>query len=144
MSKHKFTPGPWAIEALGGHELTGVEAEIAEAQDCEAYALRQLKIVAPSKPTGAKRRNKETGKFDISVPTTACEIVYDPRFPGGACHEADARLIAAAPDMYEALPDLSAVITWLRNGCDPKGACTELEIYQARIAAAKAKAEGRS
>jgi hypothetical protein len=57
---------------------------------------------------------------------------------------ASIHLRAAAPDMYEALPDLSAVITWLRNGGDPKWACTELEIYQARIAAAKAKAEGRA
>lgn len=57
--------------------------------------------------------------------------------------EADARLIAVAPDMYKALPDLSHVITWLQNGCDPIKAAKELQAYQRRIDRAKAKAEGR-
>lgn len=55
--------------------------------------------------------------------------------------EADARLIAAAPEMYEALPDLSHVISWLQNGCDPIKAADELQVYQERIDRAKAKAE---
>lgn len=57
---------------------------------------------------------------------------------------ANARLIAAAPEMLEALPDLSHVISWLENGCDPASAAKELRIYQGRIERAKAKAEGRS
>lgn len=56
----------------------------------------------------------------------------------------NARLIAAAPEMLGALPDLSHVISWLENGCDPVSAANELRIHQARIDAAKAKAEGRS
>ena len=33
----------------------------------------------------------------------------------------------------EALPDLTAVIAWLQNGCDPVYAITELAIHQGRI-----------
>ena len=57
--------------------------------------------------------------------------------------EADALLFAAAPEMYEALPDLSHVISWLQNGCDPIKAADELRVHQRRIDHAKAKAEGR-
>jgi len=57
--------------------------------------------------------------------------------------EANARLIAAAPEMYEALPDLSHVISWLQNGCDPIKAADELQVYQERIDRAKTKAEGK-
>ncbi|WP_312064666.1 hypothetical protein [Brevundimonas sp.] len=41
-----------------------------------------------------------------------------------------------APSAYKlrtAMPDLSSVIAWLENGCDPKHAATELTIYKARI-----------
>lgn len=54
--------------------------------------------------------------------------------------EATARLITAAPDIFAALPDLSHVIVWLENGCDPKNAAKELRIYQARINAALSRA----
>ena len=57
--------------------------------------------------------------------------------------EADALLFAAALDMYKALPDLSHVITWLQNGCDPIKAADELRVHQRRIDHAKAKAEGK-
>lgn len=57
---------------------------------------------------------------------------------------ANAYLIAASPRMYEAMPDLSAVISWLENGCDPKEAAKELLIYAKRIDSAKAKARGES
>ncbi len=33
------------------------------------------------------------------------------------------------------LPDLSPVIAWLENGCDPKEAAKELRIYQKRMRA---------
>jgi hypothetical protein len=56
--------------------------------------------------------------------------------------EAQAKLFAAAPTMLEALPDLSAVIAWLENGCEVTHAVTELRIHQARIDAARSKATG--
>jgi hypothetical protein len=43
----------------------------------------------------------------------------------------------------EALPDLSSVIAWLENGCDPKHAATELRIYQRRITARLSDREGK-
>jgi hypothetical protein len=55
-------------------------------------------------------------------------------------YEAARLAIDAAQDertrFTEALPDLSPVISWLENGCDPQSAATELRIYKARIDAA--------
>ncbi len=45
-------------------------------------------------------------------------------------------------DLLAALPDLSSVIGWLENGCEPVAAATELRIYQNRIRAAIARATG--
>ena len=45
--------------------------------------------------------------------------------------------------MTTALPDLSHVISWLQNGCDPIKAADELQVYQERIDRAKTKAEGK-
>lgn len=45
-----------------------------------------------------------------------------------------AELEAKLATAVGALPDLTAVIAWLKNGCAPVHAVTELEIYQARIA----------
>lgn len=42
--------------------------------------------------------------------------------------------------LLAAIPDLTSVIAWLRNGCEINHAVTELEIYQARIDTAKARA----
>jgi hypothetical protein len=44
-----------------------------------------------------------------------------------------AALVAAAE--REAFPDLSAVINWLENGCDPQEAAKELRLYAAAIRA---------
>jgi hypothetical protein len=38
-------------------------------------------------------------------------------------------------DEREAFPDLSAVINWLENGCDPQEAAKELRLYAAAIRA---------
>lgn len=49
-----------------------------------------------------------------------------------------------AADVIDALvassPDLSNVITWLENGCDPIMAVKELRIYKERVDAALAMA----
>ena len=44
-----------------------------------------------------------------------------------------AALVAAAE--REAFPDLTSVINWLENGCDPKEAAKELRLYAAAIRA---------
>lgn len=36
-------------------------------------------------------------------------------------------------ELRKAMPDLSSVIAWLNNGCEPKHAVTELTIYKTRI-----------
>ena len=48
-----------------------------------------------------------------------------------------AALVAAAAkaEEREAFPDLTAVINWLENGCDPKEAAKELRLYAAAIRA---------
>jgi hypothetical protein len=46
------------------------------------------------------------------------------------------RLRAERDRLRDALPELSSVITWLRNGCSPTDAARELEIYKTRIDAA--------
>ena len=43
---------------------------------------------------------------------------------------------ARADRLAQGMPDLSSVIGWLANGCDPTHAVTELRVYQARIKAA--------
>ena len=43
-------------------------------------------------------------------------------------------ILSANREMRTATPDLTAVIAWLKNGCDPAHAVTELQIYQDRIA----------
>ncbi len=48
--------------------------------------------------------------------------------------DALALILAAYRKMREAAPDLTAVIAWLKNGCDPAHAVTELQIYQDRLA----------
>ena len=48
---------------------------------------------------------------------------------------AAAAYAAGAASEREAFPDLTAVINWLENGCDPKEAAKELRLYAAAIRA---------
>jgi len=50
-----------------------------------------------------------------------------------ASAQADLALITAA------LPDLSYVIIWLRNGCEPDKAADELQLYENKITAGRAR-----
>ena len=64
-------------------------------------------------------------------------IPYDP-WPDSAYNkniERFAALVAAAE--REAFPNLTAVINWLENGCDPKESAKELRLYAAAIRARK-------
>lgn len=51
--------------------------------------------------------------------------------------EANARLIAAAPDMFLALPNLEPIISWLQAGCALGPALVELDQMRVRIEAAR-------
>jgi len=46
-----------------------------------------------------------------------------------------AAFAAGAAAEREAFPNLTAVINWLENGCDPKEAAKELRLYAAAIRA---------
>lgn len=75
------TPGPWTQNICHGGELTGVEAAIAEMEDCEAFALSQARVA----------------EIDAAV-------TWDSREPGRTERAlADARLLISAPDLLKAL-----------------------------------------
>ncbi len=115
----KFTPGPWRL----------------------CFHLRSAENDA-SCPCGYRG-----GVWGPDGERIVCEMGADkdplapPRYER-AIELANARLIAAAPTMFEALPDLSHVIIWLRNGCEPAKAADELQLYQKKIDAARATARG--
>lgn len=58
---------------------------------------------------------------------------HDAAYIAAANPQAILKLIAENRAYREALPDLSAVIAWLQNGCDPVHAITELAIHKGRI-----------
>jgi len=116
MSKH--TEGPWTYRHEPGGVLTGPDAELAEAQGCEAFALSQ-----------------------IFIEDTGYHITFDPRVPGVEGRAlADARLIAAALDLLEALEFGEEIISGDLTGASWKAACNAFA-SDARAAIAKAKGE---
>lgn len=126
MSKSKHTPGPWV--AGWGRGLTGPTTPSVGGACCGGKGWETFPV----------SRGTET----IAIcPVQTQGFGYRDKIVGSA--QANASLIAAAPEMLEALPDLSHVISWLENGCDPAKAAVELRHYQSRIDAAIAKAEGR-
>ena len=73
---------------------------------------------------------------DVIRWATQCKMPYD--FVTGEIVQIEklerfAALVAAAE--REAFPNLTAVINWLENGCDPKEAAKELRLYAAAISA---------
>ena len=78
----KWTKEPWGVEVVEGGELTGIDAKIAEEQDCEPFALSSANIISINEYTGGKRYNKETKKHDLPINKIIFEIVYDSRNAG--------------------------------------------------------------
>lgn len=75
------TPTPWATKVKHGGPVTGVEAEIAEMNDCEPFNLSV-----------------------IEFPEIGAEIVWDNRVPGRTERAlADAELIRRAVNSHDAL-----------------------------------------
>lgn len=75
------------------------------------------------------------------------ERLEDPRLDGPLNLEAAKRITALQADLavaVEALPNLKNVIDWLKNGCDPQAAVTELVIHRNRIDQALSKIGGQS
>lgn len=68
--------------------------------------------------------------MDLERGKTPADVADDIDFALTRIAELEAKLATA----LGASPDLTAVIAWLKNGCDPVHAVTELEIYQARLA----------
>lgn len=86
-----MTHTPWTFSIHMGGELTGVDAEIAELEGCDPFDLSQI-------------------RFD-SIPV---EITWDSRIEGAteSCIE-HARLIAAAPELLEALKTAEPLLAML-------------------------------
>lgn len=117
MREVKHTPGPWECEG-------------------DFFEVCRVEFEGSGSYTTISSRSRISGPVAFAVGTP------DTHWRDDAEQEANARLIAAAPDLLEAMPDLTAVIAWLRNGCEVQHSITELEIYQRRIDAAIARARG--
>lgn len=139
----KATARPWALEIREGGPLTGVEAEIAEMQDCEAYAYTQMWIASPSEPTGGKRRNPETGAFDIPVPRVIATITFDPRDKVAAAKaRADAALIVRAVNRDHAFDAMKEALRAIEQaGRIPDSAHANCCAEIARAALAKGESQ---
>lgn len=115
----KFTPGPWSIDHRRGGPLTGLDAELAEIEDCEPFALSVIEVKEP--------------RF---------ERTFDSRVAGAEeTAIANAHLIAAAPELYTALKAARHALRSYQYG----NTATDLAAEVADFASvALAKAEGRS
>ena len=85
----KFTPGPWSVEDIGANCLR-VRGKVSIASDTPAIS---------------------TGHYEAIATVTQREP--HPRYGGGIDYDtrdANARLIAAAPDLYAALAEIELVL----------------------------------
>ncbi|HCL4064634.1 hypothetical protein PZS78_20320 [Pseudomonas aeruginosa] len=116
MSKH--TPGPWGIERLHG----------------------EINVISCNERDGAA---KDMGIVYVLARDVG-GMIHGEQFDDRSEVEANARLMAAAPELLEALQGMLEVYGGQYNDdCLPK-ASTELElIQQARAAIAKATAQPR-
>jgi hypothetical protein len=110
MSETKFTPGPWIVNNFREHYFVEVYAEKLRGHSNDRVALLNV---------------DELGTYDGDEDYGRAEIEA----------EANAHLIAAAPDLYE------AVMTVVKNMPEPYCAITRAIDAQCRAALAKARGE---
>lgn len=110
----------WTVTFRHGGELSGTEAAIAAADDCEPFAYSQAFI----------------NTYDQLA---SVEITWDSREPGATERaEQIAAMICACPDMLKALIDLTAAFVNPGDGAPfESGEVPELDRARAAIAAAK-------
>ena len=103
-----------------------------------------VQALTPAEPAEARIRELEARCLELSMLAYRWMEAHDLlkagksyNFPSPAdLPTSEARATAAEAQLaraVEGLPDLSAVIAWLDNGCDPKHAADELRIHKARI-----------
>jgi hypothetical protein len=114
----KHTPGPWTVRTCKGHGLDQIDAEADgfTIADVEAVSFASVGGYAEH-PANPKQRKARPGE-----------------------PEANARLIAAAPDLLAALQKLINKINWAFDSEIQGVLAEEVDAAEAAIA----KAEGRS
>lgn len=117
--KHKHTAGPWKAHLMNGvHGQNAILTEAPEFKDGE-------------------------WPYHPKIASVACMRGGPPREIG----DANARLIAAAPDLLEALKDVQGLVTYLATCAEPNDQYDEmigpkLPEIKSKIEAAIARAEG--
>lgn len=122
-----FTPGPWRFQKFAHSDEDMVQLQ--------SLGMEPVRLLTNDGMATVSAEDEEGSK---PVARVVCQTPYK-RGQGykADCAERDAnaRLIAAAPDMYEALKELmSSGLSELNDGASP---------LWAKIAAALAKAEGK-
>ena len=105
----------------------------------ELERLARAATPGPWEQTGSSVCNWHDGTYELEVQVFRQEdglaqVRADAAFIAAANPATILALLSANREMRTATPDLTAVIAWLKNGCDPAHAVTELQIYQDRIA----------